>query len=580
MNGSVDQTLQERLGEAPSHQYDVAILGGGIAGLTLALQLKQTHPTISILVAEKQKHPVPEATHKVGESTVEIQAHYLRDILGLEKHLQREQLRKFGLRMFFSHNGNQDITHRVEYGQIAPAPLPSYQLDRGRLENMLGGELLHQGITFLDDCKVQRICLSPPQDYHRLSLLHQGSKHAIQARWVVDASGRSSLLKRQLGLAKKVGHHANAVWFRIGYPIDIDDWSTDQAWLNRITNGERRLSTNHLMGPGYWVWLIPLASDSISIGIVTDAKLHRFEEMNRFERAMTWLQAHEPQCAQAVEQHRDKLQDFRVMKDYSYSCQQVYSSDRWCLTGEAGVSIDPLYSSGGDLMAIGNGLIYDLISSDLKGDDIEDRVVAHNQIYLILSDIWLAAYEYQYSLMGNAQVMVAKVIWDTIIYWACPGLLFFHDKLRRLSESPGAAGNLYRCWHLHSRVQAFFREWHAIDNPAASDAFADPYSLLDFLVDLHTGMDAKLPDDELEVQFTANVRLLEQVAGQLVSTVIERCSDRLDEPAVRSQLQHWQDEPVLAELMAIYQQEQQIKPIDSSWITLGYQHRKKQEIAR
>ena len=45
----------------------------------------------------------------------------------------------------------------------------------------------------------------------------------IQARWVVDASGRSSLLKRQLGLAKKVGHHANAVWFRIGYPIDIND---------------------------------------------------------------------------------------------------------------------------------------------------------------------------------------------------------------------------------------------------------------------------------------------------------------------------------------------------------------------
>ena len=579
MSDGVEQSFQQHAGVASSHQYDVAILGGGIAGLTLALQLKQTYPTISILVAEKQKHPVPEAAHKVGESSVEIQAHYLRDILGLEEYLQREQLRKFGLRMFFSNNGNQDISRRVEYGQIAPAPLPSYQLDRGRLENMLGDELLHRGIAFLDGCKVQQICLQPGQDQHRLGLLHQGSEREIQARWVVDASGRSALLKRQLGLAKKIGHHANAVWFRIGYPIDIDDWSTNEEWLSRITGGERRLSTNHLMGPGYWVWLIPLVSDSISIGIVTDATMHRFEEMNRFERAMAWLHAHEPQCAQAVEQHRDKLRDFRVMKDYAYSCQQVYSSDRWCLTGEAGVSIDPLYSSGGDLMAIGNGLICDLISSDLKGEDIEDRVVAHNQIYLILSDIWLAAYEHQYSLMGNAQVMVAKVIWDTIIYWACPGLLFFHDKLRRLSESPGAAVNLYRCWNLHSRVQAFFREWHAIDNPTACDTFADPYSLLDFLVDLHTGMDAKLPDDELEVQFTANVRLLEQVAGQLVSTVIEHCSDRLDQQAVQNQIQRWQGEPLLAELMAIYQQEQQIKPIDSSWITLGYQQRKKQEVA-
>ena len=79
--------------------------------------------------------------------------------------------------------------------------------------------------------------------------------------------------------------------------------------------------------------------------------------MNRFERALNWLHAHEPQCAQVIEQHGTEIQDFRVMKDYSYSCEQVYSDERWCLTGEAGVSLDPLYSPGGDLIAIGNGLI-------------------------------------------------------------------------------------------------------------------------------------------------------------------------------------------------------------------------------
>src|SRR6185312_6958838 len=102
--------LQERrtTAENSSDQYDVAILGGGMAGLTLALQIKKTRPTARILVIEKQKHPVPEAAHKVGESTVEIAAHYLRDILGLDEHLQTQQIRKFGLRMFFSFDGNQD----------------------------------------------------------------------------------------------------------------------------------------------------------------------------------------------------------------------------------------------------------------------------------------------------------------------------------------------------------------------------------------------------------------------------------------------------------------------------------------
>src|SRR5579859_3801574 len=482
-----DHTLQgrEHTTEILSDQYDVAIMGGGIAGLTLALQLKKTRPAIRVLVVEKQEHPVPEAAHKVGESTVEIAAYYLRDVLGLQEHLETQQLRKFGLRMFFSTDDNRDITRRVEYGQITQAPLATYQIDRGRLENALGCDMSHQGITFLDVCKVQQISLQPQSNFHRLQVHHRGSNHEIQARWVVDASGRSSLLKRQLGLAKKVGHHANAVWFRVGHPIDIDAWSTDQDWLTRISDGERSLSTNHLMGTGYWVWLIPLASGSTSIGIVADASMHAFEEMNLFERALSWLHQHEPQCAEAVEQHRDKIQDFRVMKDYAYSCEQVFSGNRWCLVGEAAVAIDPLYSSGSDLIAIGNSFVCDLISRHLDGEDIEERAAGHSQLFIIFAEVWLAAYERQYPLMGNAKVMVAKVIWDTIIYWAFPGLLYFHDKIRRLSDSPSSMVNLYRCLHLHNRVQAFFREWHVLDQPVASDTFADPYSLLDFLVDLH-----------------------------------------------------------------------------------------------
>lgn len=571
--------MQEMTAETLAASYDVAILGGGIAGLSLAREMSKKHPEISILVVEKQKHPVPEAAHKVGESTVEIAAHYMRDILGMEEHLQTQQLRKFGLRMFFSLDDNRDITHRVEYGQIKPAPLPAYQVDRGRMENALGAELRKAGITFLNDSKIEQVDLRPEQEFHHVRLTYAGSEHEILARWIVDATGRSSFLKRQLGLAKKVGHHANAVWFRVGYPVDIDKWSNDAEWLARITEGERSLSTNHLMGSGYWVWIIPLASGSTSVGIVTDASMHDFDEMNRFERALTWLHAHEPQCAEDIENHKDLLQDFRVMKDYSYSCEQVFSGDRWCLVGEAAVAIDPLYSSGGDLIAIGNGLTCDLISRSLAGEDISDLAEGHSQLFLIFSEVWLAAYEKQYPLMGNARVMVAKVIWDTIIYWAFPGLLYFHDKIRTLSDHPLTVANLYRCWHLHSRVQEFFREWHAIDQPVAADTFADPYSLLEFLVDLHTGMAAGLSDTELEVQFAQNTRLLEQLAGQLVSVVIETVSTRVNNEAVVQQIQRWQEESFLKEVVEIYQEDNQINPIDSQWVILGYRQPAKQEVA-
>jgi flavin-dependent dehydrogenase len=569
--------LQETTVAAASEQYDVAIVGGGIAGLTLALQLKKRRPAISILVVEKQRHPVPEATHKVGESTVEIAAHYLRDILGLQEHLQTQQLNKFGLRMFLSANGNRDIARRVELGHavLPPYGVGTYQLDRGRLENALGRELTRQGIAFLNGGKVQQVDLHPQEKYHRLHILHEGSRRETQARWMVDASGRSSLLKRQLGLAKKVGHHANAVWFRVGYPIDINEWSTDPAWQTRISQGERSLSTNHLMGPGYWVWLIRLASDSISIGIVTDASMHSFEQMNRFEWALAWLHEREPQCAQVIEQHRTKVQDFRVMKDYSYSCQQVYSSERWCLTGEAGVSLDPFYSPGSDLIAISNGLICDLISSELAGEEIEDRAAIHNQIFLLLTDSWLGVYERQYGLMGSAQIMVAKVIWDTAVYWAIPGLLYFHDKFCTLAESPSVVTNLARFSVLSDHVQAFFREWHTIAQPDASDVFISYYDY-DFMIQLQTGMLAGLDEAELEAQFATNVRFLERLAGQLVATVIEAYVNRQQE-TVQERIQQWQANPFLMDLVTLYVQEEKANPIDTGWITLG---RQKQEVTR
>ena len=570
---------QEMMMEIYPAEYDVAIVGGGIAGLSLALELKKTRPATSILVLEKQRHPVPEAAHKVGESTVEIAGYYLRNVLGLEEHLNTQQLPKFGLRMFFSADGNRDITRRVEIGHavLPPRRVATYQLDRGRLENALGEMLPQQGITFLDACKVQQICLQPESDVHRLMIHHDGRDHMIHARWVVDATGRGSLLKRQLGLAKTVNHHANAVWFRVGYPIDINEWSSDPAWLGRVREGKRMLSTNHLMGPGYWVWLIPLASGSTSVGIVTDAEMHAFEEMNLFERALAWLHAREPQLASVVENHRTEIQDFRVMKNYSYSCEQVFSEERWCLVGEAGVSLDPLYSPGGDLIAIANGLVCDLISHALEREDIEERAAIHNQVFLTITNSWLGTYEKQYPMMGNAQIMVAKVIWDTAVYWAIPGLLYFHDKIRRLGDSPGVFQDLARFMVLSEHIQAFFRDWFAIEPSQATDVFIKYYDF-DFPARLQIGMTAELDDAELEAQMTNNVHFLEQLGGQLVSTVIESFAAYPENEAIQSQVQCWKADQYFAELIERYQQVDPEHPINSGWITLGRQKRERQEV--
>ena len=116
-----------------ANQYDVIIMGGGLAGLSLSLQLKQRLPGLRVLVVERRAHPVPQATHKIGESTVEIAANYFDTVLGLKDHLVSKQLKKFGFRFFFS-DGREDLDRVTEIGASRYLSTPSYQIDRGIFE--------------------------------------------------------------------------------------------------------------------------------------------------------------------------------------------------------------------------------------------------------------------------------------------------------------------------------------------------------------------------------------------------------------------------------------------------------------
>lgn len=51
---------------SPAADHDVVIVGGGVAALTLALEIRQLRPSTRIVVVEPNTHPVPEVTHTAG----------------------------------------------------------------------------------------------------------------------------------------------------------------------------------------------------------------------------------------------------------------------------------------------------------------------------------------------------------------------------------------------------------------------------------------------------------------------------------------------------------------------------------
>ena len=502
---------------ATAANFDVIILGGGLAGLTLALQLKQRKSDVRVLVLEKMAHPVDEAAHKVGESSVEIGAGYFTRFLGLLPHFEERQLPKLGLRYFFDDGKREDLTKRTELGGNVFFPAPSFQIDRGRFENFLGQEARRLGVDFRDATTVKQVDLAGGNAPHTVSFVgSDGQSQQSTCRWVVDGAGRAAFLKRKLGLLKKHGHNANSVWWRYDRHVKVDDWSTDAAWAKQNDNlGKRWLSTTHFMGRGYWVWFIPLSSGSHSVGIVADGDMHPFLTMSSYDKAMDWLRTHEPQVAHHCEGRDAQVQDFLGYKDFSYSCKQVYSGDqRWALIGEAGAFLDPFYSPGSDYIGMGNTFVTELVMKDLAGEPVGTIASYYDKIYFTFFENHLSLYEGQMHLWGDAKVMSLKIIWDFAYYWVIPAAFFFHGQLTNVMTFARHRDLLDRAGVLNRAVQQLFRDWHKSGVQVATTFIDIPG--IPFMYDLNQALHENLDLAAFSARLINDLSKLERLAGELL----------------------------------------------------------------
>ncbi|MDO5505761.1 MAG: tryptophan 7-halogenase [Pseudoxanthomonas suwonensis] len=498
---------------------DVLILGGGLAGLCLALQLKQDDPDIAITVLERRSHPVAEAAFKVGESTVEIAAHYFSNVLGLREHLDQEQIRKFGFRFFFS-EGRSRLDESTELGVSRMLPTPSWQIDRGRFENFLGERARALGIDFRDGHVIRSIELGEDEGAHAVEVEHEGRRGRLQARWLVDASGRAGLLKRKLGLSAPNAHDVNAVWWRVDGFVDPDDAGSDPHWLQRCDPPDRWRSTNHLCGAGYWVWMIPLGSEAHSIGIVADEAMHPLDTLKSHDKAMAWLQRHQPALAALLQRPRHTVKDFLFLRRFSYDCKQVFSSRRWALTGEAGLFLDPFYSPGSDFIAISNSYIAELIGRDRRGEPFGPYASLYQQLYDSFYANTMGLYLGQYALFGDEQVLPLKVIWDYTYYWGLLAPLVISGRhvdtgmLGRLRPAMAEAAAL------NAGMQPLLRDWGDRNAAAGPPPLSAPRPMLDqYNIDwfhaMNKALHERLDDDAFAARIDDNLRRMRGLAGEI-----------------------------------------------------------------
>jgi geranylgeranyl reductase family protein len=347
--------------------YDVAIIGGGPAGSTAAALLARAGR--HVIVFEREKFP----RFHIGESLLPFSMKAFTR-LGLHEKFERAGfIKKFGGE-FFSACSSEGTKFYFKDGYRSQTDY-SYQVTRADFDKLLLDHAAESGAEVHEETGVNSVEFA--NEHVDLAIANGKS---IRARYVIDASGRNSILGTKFNIKKTYEHlkklsifaHYEGVW----RPEGID------ATLTVLVRGIDR-----------WFWIIPLTSERSSIGVVLDSETFRRSKQTPdsfLEQALV----EQPVIMRRMHNAR-RVSGVHVAADFSYRSTKLYG-DRWLLAGDAAGFIDPIFSSGVFLAAFSGELaadaLHEVLDQPRKAKRLfpryEKRVNRAMDIYLRFVNAW------------------------------------------------------------------------------------------------------------------------------------------------------------------------------------------------
>jgi flavin-dependent dehydrogenase len=212
---------------------------------------------------------------------------------------------------------------------LGDTPPYAFQVKRDEFDELLFRHAEAAGVQAHEGARVTTVEFTPDGVVAQAQT-GEGVSWTIRARYLVDATGRDTLLGRQLGLRRKHPRHQSAALF--AHYRSVATRPGDDAGNISIYQ--------HDSG---WAWMIPLRDGVMSVGVVGDPALFRSrrEPPEAFLRRVldTIPQASARMARAGLVGH------VHATGNYSYLCDRL-AGPRWIMAGDAGAFVDPVFSTG------------------------------------------------------------------------------------------------------------------------------------------------------------------------------------------------------------------------------------------
>lgn len=399
--------------------YDVVVVGGSISGAATALMLAQSNADLKILIVEGSAS----LGRRVGESTVELSTFFLTRTLGLTRYLNQTQVTKQGFRFWFNNQDVRCMSSSTEMGGRYHSRVGSFQLDREEVD----AEVLRRAVK----CGAELWRPARVMDFdfveggtQTLKVRVDGEPRTVRTRWVVDASGRRAVTARKRDAWQRVqGQQTASVWARFRGTLDFDspELMAEHPALRRGFFGTRHTATNHLMGDGWWAWIIPLKNGDTSIGVTWDPRFYTFPgrgpgRETLGQRLVSVMESHA--VGRRVVAGAELIEgDVHTLRNLAYTCTDA-AGDGVVQVGDAAGFIDPFYSMGLDALAITATSAVGLIGQERAGGGVREALAKHNAMLRDSYGNWFEAiYENKYAYMGDFELMRIAFLNDIGLYY-------------------------------------------------------------------------------------------------------------------------------------------------------------------